>query len=179
MTELQPTVLPETRVIISSFKHDLREHLDNLPLYIDVVPPFVASVDDTDMLVKKLASPLLCNQFEISAKEYREPDKHGVIAQLLGGSVLHHLHDGVIDVLDEMKIPHDGDVWAEGEENTWYSGTWRVPRHRTLIDRAMLVQKKLGIEGWRLVHAFTMSQSSEDFRADLETERYRNLIGVK
>ena len=175
---LKQSHMEEVVIFATPYERQFGDHIDALPASrLEVVPPFLTTVTEADKLARELASPLLRSVFEIARLDEVIIDE--VLLQRLGGSVLHDIHDEVLDVLDETNISYNGGRWAEDTKQTWYSGTWLVPRRVTSIDRIIMAQKRPVISGWRKVREYRMGQPNVDFRHDLQSERYKKIIGPK
>ncbi len=178
MVELTEARLSRTAIVLTPDEQELGTHVTELPRqHLHIVPSFLAGTEEADELARRLASPLAQNVFEISSLESRI--ERGRLVQRLGGSVLHNIHDEILTVLEDMNIPIHAKPFKEGTVQTWYKGTWKIPETRTAIGRVLLTQEKQGIGGWRKVLERKLSQPNHDFRTDVDTLRYNQLMSIK
>jgi len=169
----------QTKIIITPSEGVYNGRIDRLPEHLDVVHPFRSTVEQADVLAYELTSPLKRYEFGITNLETKS--QRSILLQRIGGSALHEVHDRIIEELDEIGIKHSNHKWREGTTQTWYRGTWEVPERVTAINGILLVQRIPEKESsWRLVRdKYTMVKPDTDFRQDLHTERYRELLNSK
>ena len=178
MAELAEARLSRTAIFITPGEHEFGAHLAELPVQrLYVVPSFLAGIEEADELARQLASPLATNVFEISSLESRI--ERGRLTQRLGGSVLHNIHDGILGTLEDMGIPIHAKQFKEGTDQTWYKGPWKVPETRMAIGRILLTQEKQGIKGVRVVRQYTMTRPATNVWSEIDTPRYKQVMGIK
>lgn len=155
----------ETAIIISPVERLYRSEFDNLPLHINVVDPFTADTHQSARLAICLAETMFRNRFEITGPTRDEYATERL--QRLGGSILHNIRDDVIGKLDRLKILHDNQRWPDGSNETWYSGTWKVPGdRRTEVNQVHIAQETPNGDGWKVLKTYELKVPSEDFRQD-------------
>lgn len=163
----------ETVLIISPDERVAAGEREELPVHLNVVDPFIASRRQTTTLLGRLSMP---NEFGITGFEYQEHD--GSRLQKIGGSTLHGFRDKVVGVLNGLHITHDTVPFQIGENETLYSGTWHVAG-RARIKQMHIAQELPGQGRWEVLRSYSLYVPSDDFRPDLETERYQRLLGRK
>lgn len=156
----------ETAIIISPAER-LREDVDykKLPLHINVVDPFTADTRQSTRLALCLAETMFRNRFEITGPIKEEYATERL--QRLGGSILHNVREDIIGKLDRLKIVHDNQQWPDGFNETWYSGTWRIPSdRRTEISQVHIAQETPSSDAWRILKSYELKVPGNDFRQD-------------
>lgn len=170
------TQSPNTVIFVSPGEYEPRAQIAELPSRLDVVPPFFVDEEHTTELMRKLASPLLRNQFEISCLETKI--ERNRVLQRIGGSALHDLRDRVVEVLNGMELT-SLEPWENGTTDTWYGGNWKVPEKRTLITRVTFAHRIPDMGSWQTVSKGLKVPNTEFVTGfEIDTPRYRKLMGL-
>lgn len=151
----------ETAIMISPVEQLRKGEYEHLPLHLNVVDPFIASREEVARLISSIVKPKV---FEITGFEHK--DRGNERLQRLGGSALHNVHDSIVESLDSLHITHDNEQWQEGTTDTWYSGTWHIPNHRTKITQLHVAQEVPGTHAWQILDTCDLYAPGSDFRQD-------------